>query len=786
MKYRLAIFTLLIGINSFADVPLIGSNIPHESLLDGDFEEIKAGWRQPKASPYWTTEIVDGWGVGFALGKMMSNGAKLATFESVVLDHMELKQLKAGDVLAWRFASNTEYPCDGRVSLAFVFGDQERIVAGRIKVPNGPEKPKVYEGFYTVTAADTRFGMPKAKFSLESTHGIKVYVDWFDLKLLQGEVCQLAANAVESGIELTWSGDENIAYTIFRSTEPRKGFQSLETNAKGNRWVDASAVNGKTYFYALKNGTSVSAVSMVRKIDSVPPVAPHAVKAFGEDWVVKLYWKANDDDIEYYRVYRDGVCIAPHVVTDHFEDMLPIKGVNNTYALKAVDYSGNESGLSKEAVAKVKAVRGASFSDLLLPMPIHQQLRSDVWGAESVLPRDPDNGVEDPFWSYWGGKVVKDPSDGKYHILIVRWPEGDRKGHWAWPYSTTAHVVSDKPTGPYRVVDDIAYDYKNGLGHNSNIILLNDGTYALYSLINWKPTILTAGSMNGPWTFLGEMKINAPEHYKNAYRLERNLSGVHSEDGSFLFVTKAGAMMRSINGILGPYEVVSGITQENETIPERYRHSNYEDPTMWYDGVQYHKIINAFLDYRAIYLRSPDGVNWKYEDGLAYTPTCTQYEDGTRTFWYKVERPNVLQDEFGRATHLSLAVIDSTKAEDYGKDDHSSKHVIIPLVVPKRLTMLNKNRITEQTKEIKVLIHSEEGFDAKNDLDLKSLRYGASEAVNFGGGAKLKETMNHQDGLTLIFEGNGNGICDRNFVGKLIGKSSSGELVVGYSKLVAE
>lgn len=433
-KGRAVLLALLMGGGAVADVPLMGSNLPGKSLLDGDFEEVRAGWRNPGQSPYWTTKVVEGNGkVGFALGRMMNGGAAKATVESRVLDHTGIKALKVGDVLAWRFASNTEYPCDGRVSLALVFGDSERMVAGRVKVPNGPAKPQVYEGFYTVTARDAKRGMPKLKFTLESTHGIIVYVYWVDVKVLQGGVCGLAANAIDAGIELSWNSDENKTVTVYRSDEERTGYGKMADGIDGNHWIDRSIIHGKTYCYAVKQGTSVSPVVKARKMDSVPPAAPHAVEASGEDWVVKLGWKTGDNDVEYFKVYRDGICIAPHVAGNHFEDMLPPKGVRNSYAVMAVDYSGNASPLSEVAMAKVKAVRGASFSDLILPMPIHQKLRSDLWGAASVRPRDPDNGVEHPDWSYWGGKPIKDPSDGKYHICVTRWPEGDRKGHWPGP-----------------------------------------------------------------------------------------------------------------------------------------------------------------------------------------------------------------------------------------------------------------------------------------------------------------------------------------------------------------
>ncbi len=783
-----------LGLCVHADVVLMGQNLPGQSVLDGDFEAVKAGWRNPGQSPYWKTDVAGaGWGhAGFALGKMMNTGKERATFESVVLDHTAIKALKTGDVLMWRFASNTEYPCDGRVSLALVFGEQEHIVAGQVKVPNGPEKPQVFEGFYTVSAEDAARGMPKAKFTLETTHGILVSVEWFDLIILQNfPVAELAANAVAEGIELTWNAEREEAFAIYRSENERSGYQQLAGEIRGNRWIDRSAVNGRSYYYAVKQGASVSPVVEARKMDSVPPAAPLALKAFGEEWVVKLYWKTDEQDIAHYKIYRgknkdDLTCIAPHVTGNSFEDMLPMKGAENVYVVQSVDLSGNESGLSETAAARVKMIRGAAFSDLILPMPIHNELRADVWGADTVKPRDPDNGVEDYAWSYWGGKVIEE--GGKFHMNVVRWPEGHRKGHWAWPESTVAYVVSDKPTGPFKVVRDLAYDYKNGLGHNANIIRLNDGRYALYSLIEWKPMVFISDSIKGPWKLEGEIQVdfdNPLVEQERQYRYRNNLCGVQCKDGSFLMVTKAGAMMRSTVGILGPYTVLTKAVEFNETIPEYYRKSNYEDPTMWFDGVQYHMIINAFLDYRAIYLRSPDGVNWKYEQGLAYTPTCTEYEDGIRTFWYKVERPNVLQDEFGRATHLSLAAVDVPKEEDYGNDSHSSKHLILPLVVYKRLSMLNETPVDAETKEIRILIHSETGFDAANDLDLKSLRFGGSETVNFGGGAAVVKTEKHADGLVLIFAGE-NGLTGKNFVGKLVGQTKNGGLVVGYSKLSAE
>src|ERR1035441_5732531 len=50
--------------------------------------------------------------------------------------------------------------------------------------------------------------------------------------------------------------------------------------------------------------------------------------------------------------------------------------------------------------------------DYFLPAPIRGQLTTDVWGAPNVLPRDPQNGLEDSTmkqWCYWDGEIVKGP-----------------------------------------------------------------------------------------------------------------------------------------------------------------------------------------------------------------------------------------------------------------------------------------------------------------------------------------------------------------------------------------
>jgi len=108
-------------------------------------------------------------------------------------------------------------------------------------------------------------------------------------------------------------------------------------------------------------------------------------------------------------------------------------------------------------------------------------------------------------------------------------------------------------------------------------------------------------------------------------------------------------------------------------------------------------VVNDWKGRTAYHMRSKDGVTWKEDPGEAYAIDIDRYEDGTKVGWYKYERMKVLQDEYGRPTHMYLAVIDVPKKEDLGKDKHSSKNIALPLVVERRLRILNKDKISAET-----------------------------------------------------------------------------------------
>lgn len=407
-------------------------------------------------------------------------------------------------------------------------------------------------------------------------------------------------------------------------------------------------------------------------------------------------------------------------------------------------------------------VFGGRFMDRFLPMPVQGRLISETWGADNVKPRYIDNGIEDNEWSYWGGNAILG-DDGKYHLYVCRWREDSQRGHMEWGRSIVVHAVAEKSTGPYEVKDTV------GPGHNPEAFQLKDGRYVIYVMGSY----YIADGLNGPWES-GKFEFN-PRDRRIIEGLS-NLTFAGREDGSYLMICRGGGVWFSETGI-SPYNQVT----DRRVYPAV--EGRFEDPVIWRTNVQYHLIVNDWLGRIAYYLRSKDGINWKVEPGEAYLPGIAIYEDGTKVDWFKYERIKVLQDQYGRATQAHFAVIDVLKRADKGSDNHSSKHICIPLTVGRLLTILEKQQITAETKTIRVKIAAEDDFNPHTDIDMGSLRFGASEEVNFGRGCRVVKTQRSGDDLIVTFDGAGNGITNENFAAKLLGKTGRGKLLFGYARL---
>lgn len=406
-------------------------------------------------------------------------------------------------------------------------------------------------------------------------------------------------------------------------------------------------------------------------------------------------------------------------------------------------------------------VKGARFMDRFLPMK-GNILSSDTWGADCVLPRYVDNGIEDGIWSYWGGNIRKG-EDGKYHLFVCGWLECSPKGHMEWPNSYVFHTVSDNLTGPFKPVRII------GKGHNPEMFRAKDGRYVVY-VIDGR---YVSDDLNGKWEY-GKFDFNARD--RRIIEGLSNLSFAQREDSSYVMVCRGGGIWVSRDG-LSEYNQLT----DKRVYPDV--DGRFEDPVIWRDHIQYHLIVNDWLGRIAFYLRSKDGVNWVVDPGEAYMPGVAVHADGQVEDWFKYERLKVYQDKYGRAIQANFAVIDTLKNEDKPFDHHSSKNISIPLNPGLLLTILDEKPITSGTKTIRVKIQAEEGFNPQTDIDVNSLRFGASEEVNYGRGCQVLTTENAGKDLIVTFNGKGNGITKDEFAPKLIGKYKDGRMLYGYARL---
>lgn len=405
-------------------------------------------------------------------------------------------------------------------------------------------------------------------------------------------------------------------------------------------------------------------------------------------------------------------------------------------------------------------VRGAQFIDLFLPMPIHDGLESNLWGDPVVIPRDMHNGIEDPDWSYWGGNALLGP-DGKYYLFLCRWLEDSPKGHAQWRDSQTVYATADKVTGPYSFKGIV------GPGHNPEIYQIKDGSYMLGIIEG----MYSAKTLTGPWT-LSEIPIELRGTSKTRMS---NMTFTQRPDGSTLMISRVGHVFISKDG-KSPYNKLT-----TESIYPKFE-ARFEDPVVWRSHNQYHLMVNNWYGRKAYSMRSLDGIHWIHDPGLGYDPSVAVFEDGTQVGWHKFERSKVIKDSYGRATHMNFAVVDVVKQEDLCNDNHSSKNIVIPIQTERLIRILNQDDLAS-APQIVLEIEAEENFNPLRDIDLATLRFGASEVVNFGKGCTVVSHKAAGKNLIVTFNTKGHGFTGANFSGKLLGETKNGALVYGYALL---
>jgi len=337
-----------------------------------------------------------------------------------------------------------------------------------------------------------------------------------------------------------------------------------------------------------------------------------------------------------------------------------------------------------------------TFIDYFQPTPIIGALTTNTWGAPGILPRDPQNGLEDPRlhdlpllatnappdaaaqkWYYWDGQIIKSPA-GKYYMFASRWDQA--KGHGGWFGSSAVYAVSDNLCGPYVDKGLVWPDVVNGVagrGHNVTALVLPDGRYAVLISETRPGSLYISKSLEGPWEFQGPLTFATNQFSSNSRGLGSNMSLMVRPDGGFEIVQRSGLVLISTNSVTGPYAVQG--PSAYSMVPELHPMRTLEDPVVWFSGGLYHIVANDWSTRKAYHITSVDGIHdWQFR-GLAYDPTTdfVRYTDGTVNHWNKMERPGVYIEN-GHVAAVTLASIDVSKEEDRGNMPHGSKVIVIP------------------------------------------------------------------------------------------------------------
>ncbi|MDU0353411.1 hypothetical protein RS130_05225 [Paraglaciecola aquimarina] len=295
----------------FAQIVLMGDNAPYENVNDGNFSTDWATWRKGLKPPFWQTKAVQGaheTPMALHLGSLFSmHDVGVAT--SKILDtHPRYQTPKTGDVINWGFGADLEYISDGRISLSLVFGEHERILANKVKLKGSDKIIEHFSGQYVISKEDADAGLPYVKATFYSSEGIKVYLHYVNISVVDDnkKVTNLRAVAKATSVELSWldnSKNSATEYVIYRGrknvkaniyTKVLTNYTKLGTTEKTN-FVDHDFITGVEYTYLVVRrealATSISEKVKINVSDVIPPSPPTQLKAEALDAEILLSWQ---------------------------------------------------------------------------------------------------------------------------------------------------------------------------------------------------------------------------------------------------------------------------------------------------------------------------------------------------------------------------------------------------------------------------------------------------------------------------------------------------------------
>ncbi|MDT8389338.1 MAG: glycoside hydrolase family protein [Lentisphaeria bacterium] len=287
--------------------------------------------------------------------------------------------------------------------------------------------------------------------------------------------------------------------------------------------------------------------------------------------------------------------------------------------------------------------------------------------------------IEDPDYHIWGSSPIWG-DDGKVHVFAARIPVVTGFDTW-WATSQIAHYAADRPEGPFSLVKVLLKPGQTPVGswdcgtqHNPSIKRIDD-TYVLsyhasMSTVDKRnrPSqligMMTAKSINGPWTKLG--KILDPPTHRQVPLVPEDYNGgtdnpalIKHPDGRYHLYYRIkfpGMEGRNTYGVAmadnlqGPYDYHPARVVNNP--------GYIEDPYVFIlDGTFYMLVTDNDNGGGGRWLRSADGLFFDYDDGVkAYKPlaayvTADEFDTSTHYRSPNFERPQLLLKD-GVPTHL--------------------------------------------------------------------------------------------------------------------------------------
>jgi hypothetical protein len=254
--------------------------------------------------------------------------------------------------------------------------------------------------------------------------------------------------------------------------------------------------------------------------------------------------------------------------------------------------------------------------------------------------------LEDSDYNIWGSSPIWG-DDGKVHVFPARIPKDPGFRSW-WATSEIAHYVADKPEGPFSFVeillkpgDSPADAWDCGTKHNPTITKIDDlyvlsyhsakGTVENRQRESIRIGMMTAKSINGPWTKLGKiLEPPTPEESNvvngDHYGVTDNPSLIKHPDGRFYLYYRI-----KFPGLEGDCTYGVAIADKLEGPythhPERVvNNPTYiEDPYVFYQEGLFYMLITDNHNPKGkqgMLLSSKDGLFFDYNEGLRFGRIC--------------------------------------------------------------------------------------------------------------------------------------------------------------------